>query len=104
MSTPRTKKIEDLRARLSQLEAAEKAAAARVRAAASKTSRRDDTRRKILLGSFLLDQLKLTDASVLKIGGVSFASWLTRPTDLSLFALLPPASPAGEAQTHQREV
>jgi hypothetical protein len=103
-TTTRTKKIEDLRVKLAQLEAAEKAAAARVRAAASKTARGEDTRRKILIGAFMLERLALADVAGLKIGGVSFSHWLTRPSDLSLFGFQAPASHVPENQSQHREV
>lgn len=85
--SPRTQKIEALRARLQQLEAAEKAAEARARAAASKQARADDTRRKILVGAFILDQLQLNEVRALEMRGTAFGVWLTRATDRALFGM-----------------
>lgn len=103
--SPRAQKIEALKARLQQLEAAQKAAEARARAAANKQARADDTRRKILLGAFVLDHLQIAELAALQLRGAAFGAWLTRPADRALFGLsaLPPdgaaATPAGG--THQ---
>lgn len=103
--TSRTQKIEALRIKLQQLEAAEKAAEARSRAAANKQVRTDDTRRKILLGAFVLERIELAEMRAFEVRGAAFGAWLTRPSDRGLFGLsaLPPdgaaATPAGG--THQ---
>lgn len=97
MTTPRAKTIEALRARLAALQAQEQAAAARARAAASKANRAQETRRKILLGAFLLDQLGgASGVAGLSVQGKRFDAYLTRPDDRSLFSL-PPLSPASPA-------
>ncbi|WP_462386649.1 mobilization protein [Acidovorax sp. Q11] len=100
MTTPRTKKIEELQQRLARLQAEQRKAAARARASASKACRAQETRRKILLGAFLLEQLGgASGVADLSVQGKRFDSWLTRPDDRSLFGLLPPspASPATPA-------
>lgn len=99
MTPPRAKKIEELQQRLARLQAEQRAAEARARASASKISRAQDTRRKVLLGAFLLDQLGPSGVSGLSVHGRSLASWLSRNDDRSLFGLQPlspppPATPA----------
>lgn len=100
MTTPRAKKIEELQQRLARLQAEQRAAEARARASASKATRAQETRRKILLGAFLLDQLGgVSDVAGLSAQGKRFDSWLTRPEDRTLFGLQPlspppPATPA----------
>jgi len=91
MTTPRVQKIEALRARLAALQAAEQAAAARARAAASKVARAQDTRRRVLVGAFMLDGLGATVAQ-LSVQGRRFDAWLTRADDRALFGLAPLAA------------
>lgn len=99
MTTPRARKIEELQQRLAKLQVEQRAAEARARASASKISRALDTRRKVLLGAFLLDQLGASGVARLTVQGQRFDLWLSRPDDRSLFGLLPPspASPATPA-------
>lgn len=88
MSTAaRAEKIAALRARLQQLEAAEKAATARARAVAAGRARAEDTRRKVLAGAFVIDQLTLAEVAALELRGVRLSAWLTRPADRALFGL-----------------
>lgn len=93
MTAPRQKKIEELQQRLARLQAEQRAAEARARASASKISRAQDTRRKVLLGAFLLDQLGASGVAGLSVQGRSLASWLSRDDDRSLFGLQPLSSP-----------
>jgi len=95
MSTPRSEKIQALRTRLAALQAAEQAATARAKAAASKANRAQDTRRKVLAGAFVLESLGLDGFTKLSIRGRSFDQWLTRPDDRTLFQLPPLAGPPG---------
>ncbi|MGH8322178.1 MAG: DUF5710 domain-containing protein [Steroidobacteraceae bacterium] len=73
---------------------------AQLRAASrpSKTERRRDARRKILLGAFLLDQLEVRqeNPASFEFNGKRFADWLVRPTDRAMFEGLPmlPATPS----------
>jgi len=53
-------------------------------------ARRNDARRKILLGAFLL--AVEADPTTLEIGGKRFAHWLTRPDERELFNLPPLSS------------
>lgn len=77
-------KIEALELKLKQAKEAQKAKDARIKAAAAKKARSDDTRRKILLGSFALAKLQ-GNAMGFSLGGESFAGWLTREDDKALF-------------------
>ena len=85
-ASARERKIATLRARLLQLEEAQKAAAARARASASKRSRAQDTRRKILAGAFVLERLGSVEAAsqLALLGGPALIEWL-RPADRALF-------------------
>jgi hypothetical protein len=58
--------------------------------------RKDETRRKILIGGFVLAQLKKggKDAAVLSLAGLSFADTLKSDRDRELFGLAPLAAPA----------
>lgn len=89
----RAKQIEALQARLARLQAEQRAAEARARAAASRATRALDTRRKVLAGAFLLDQLGMDGVALLSVQGRHFGAWLTRADDRALFNL-PPATPS----------
>lgn len=56
----------------------------------SKSQRRLDARRKILLGAFVLEQLERTDSSPqnLTFEGKRFFDWLVRPNDRAAFETL----------------
>lgn len=62
----------------------------------SKSQRRLDARRKILIGAFVLDQLerlgRAPDALVFE--GKRFVDWLTRPNDRAVFDASPSSAPA----------
>ncbi len=79
-------RIESLETRLKQLKARQQRAQARARTVASRTARREDTRRKILVGAVVLARVEqgLLEESVLK-------GWLdgavSRPEDRALFGL-----------------
>ena len=64
----------------------------------SKSQRRLDARRKILIGAFVLDQLERLGRApdALLFEGKRFADWLTRPNDRAVFEL---ASSSAEAAT-----
>lgn len=69
----------------------------------SKSQRRLDARRKILLGAFILDQLEHREVSSpleLEFDGKRFRDWLTRPTDRAVFGWVaaPPESPTPTTQ------
>jgi len=53
----------------------------------TKSARRLDARRKILLGAFILEQLERTDSSprALNFEGKRFFDWLVRPNDRAVF-------------------
>ena len=57
----------------------------------TKSQRRMDARRKILLGAFILEQLERTGSSPqnLTFEGQRFFDWLVRPTDRAVFDTLP---------------
>lgn len=85
MTTPRQQKILDLEKKLIELKAQQKAEQARRRAVQSKVERARDTRRKILAGAFLIEQLGAAGLMQLVLQGRSFSAWLTRPDDRALF-------------------
>ena len=96
MTTPRQQKILELEKKLTELKARQRAEEARQRATQSKVERARDTRRKILVGAFVLDQLGSAGAVQLAIQGRSFSGWLNRNDDRALFDL-PPSSSAPES-------
>lgn len=96
MTAPRQIKIEALQQRLARLQSEQRQAEARARASASRISRAQDTRRKVLVGAFLLDQLGPAGVARLSIQGRLFDAWLARPDDRALFDL-PPLSPPATA-------
>jgi len=66
--------------------------------------RKDDTRRKVLIGGFVLAQMRKSGREIdtLSLGGVAFADTLKADRDRALFGLAPLAaaaalSPTGEA-------
>jgi transcription antitermination factor NusG len=84
-------KVKELEEKLKQAKALKQKAEARVRAAEAKQKRADDTRRKVLLGAYLLQQMNADAAiraSVLK----ELQGFLTRPDERALFDLAAPAS------------
>jgi hypothetical protein len=60
----------------------------------TKSARRLDARRKILLGAFVLEQLERTGSSpqALTFEGKRFFDWLVRPNDRAVFETISPAS------------
>ena len=60
----------------------------------SKSARRLDARRKILLGAFVLEQLERTGSSpqALTVEGKRFFDWLVRPNDRAVFETPSPTS------------
>lgn len=95
--TSRAVRIQTLRERLQQLEAAEKQAEQRARVTAAKRQRQTDTRRKILLGAYVLDRLGAEQVAALEIRGQRFSAWLTRTDDRALFDLAPLVEGAASA-------
>lgn len=92
--------------RLKKAKAAQQRAAARQRAAASKAERAKETRRKVLVGAFVLE--KFRDIRRLSVNDAQFADWLTRADDRELFGLPPlvdksPQAARAEARAQQAE-
>lgn len=90
---------------LEQKQAQIKAQIQALKARDTTQERKDDTRRKVLLGGFVLAQLKKAgkEAHALSLAGVSFNDSLKADRDRALFGLAPLAdpvalSPAGEAR------
>lgn len=92
MTAAREQQIKALQQRLAKLQAEQRTAEARARASASKVSRAQNTRRKILVGAFILDGLGLQDVLEVTLDKQRFADWLTRPDDRALFGLASPIS------------
>ena len=81
--------IEAQQKKLGQLKAKRQAIEAREKAAEQKEKRAIDTRRKILLGSFVLSRSSTVNISTLDIGGAMLADYLTRDDDRALFGFSP---------------
>lgn len=86
-------KIEKVQARLKQLRAEKQKQDVRVRAANSKKERAADTRRKILLGAFVMEKMQKDGigTQLVMYSGHSFDGWLVREADRDLFGLSPKA-------------
>lgn len=87
-------KAEEAKKKLDEINAQKKALKARLQARETAEERKRDTRRKVLLGAFVLEQMKRAHVSAkdMSIGSGRFADWLTRPEDRALFDL-PPTPP-----------
>ena len=79
--------------RLKQLKALKQKKEAKARMTEAKKRRSEDTRRKILLGAFVLEQLEKAGigAALFEVEGRQFKDWLTRSDDRALFGLKPEA-------------
>ena len=76
---------------------------ARIQAAKARldqNERKLDTRRKVLLGAYVLETMRRANMSPadLDLAGERFSAWLTRDTDRALFNL-PPLSPVAGQST-----
>lgn len=100
MPSDLSKKIDGLTQKLAQLKAQKQQSEALQNARFSAAKRKDDARRKILLGSFVLNKLNLSGASSLVVKGQLFDEWLTRPNDRNLFGL-PVANPKNNELQNQ---
>jgi hypothetical protein len=102
--TTRGQKIAALEAKLAELKEAERLSNQRKKSAQSRAERATQTRRKILLGAFILDQLAdFSAATDFAIGSRRLADWLTRDSDRSLFGLPPLAAPAPDPASRQAQ-
>lgn len=92
-------RIKALEERLKQEKAKKAKLEARKRASIAKAERAADTRRKILVGSYVMESLKRNgkDVGNLSIDSLHFKDWLTRADDRALFGLETPP----EAETKQ---
>ena len=93
MTTPLNDRIQTLEQRLQQLKVRQQRLDARQRALTSRRARKADTRRKILVGSFVLDRLAQAGKAPIDLenGGVKFRDWLVREGDRAVFNLPPKA-------------
>ena len=80
------KKIEAQLEKLKQLKAQKQAIEARERAKQKEQDRKDDTRRKILLGSYLIKKMESNEANKQKILA-DLNEYLTEDRDRKLFSL-----------------
>lgn len=82
-------KIKALEEKLKQERAKLQKEAARKRAAETKLRRAQDTRRKILIGAYVLDSMEQSGGNIkdLRVGAPIFSDWLKRPDDRALFGL-----------------
>ena len=81
--------IEALEAKLKQAKARRSKQLAAERAKTAKVERAADTRRKVLLGAFVLDQLQndTAKAAAFEMSGKRFMDWLVRADEKALFGL-----------------
>lgn len=87
-------KIQRLEEKLKQEKAKKARIEARKRAAEQSKNRQEDTRRKVLLGAFVMDCFE-GQPETLTMGQTNFADWLKRDSDRALFGLpqTPPPGP-----------
>jgi len=89
-----TAKLDRLRAAEAKVKAEIQAAEARQRARQSKVERAADTRRRILLGAWLLERMKKDEALRARLVA-ELDAWVTQPNDRALFGLEPRSHHAG---------
>lgn len=77
--------------KLKQLKALKQKQEAIKRAAEAKANRTSDTRRKILIGAMMLEQIEKNEATKTSVMS-KLDAFLTRPDDRTLFGLAPVAS------------
>ena len=94
--------IEEQKKRLAQLQAKRQAISAREKAAVQKVQRAEDTRRKILLGAFVLSRLSLAEIKKLELGGITISDYFIRDDDRALFGLDSVFKPDGGTQEADR--
>ena len=101
MTTKLDDRIQSLEDRLSQLKVRQARAEARQRALAARRARKDDTRRKILVGAIVLEKV-----SQGTLDPATFRAWLetalTSPKDRELFEL-PPIVPPASARSPRKK-
>lgn len=90
-------RIKATETKLKQLKAHAQKIEARKRAVASKQERAADTRRKILVGAMVLEQMSKNEATQASIMG-KLANYLTRADDRALFEIPPLPETTTEAQ------
>ena len=88
-------RIADMETKLKQLKARQQQIVARKRTIESRQARKDDTRKKILIGSAILAQIEHGDYEQTKLNAL-LDRFLTRPDDRALFDLPAPASNANQ--------
>lgn len=98
----RIKLLED---KLKQEKAKKQKLEARKRHIESKANRATDTRKKILVGAFMLDLMEKNEATRIKALG-QLDQYLTRPDDRALFgfAPMPAKAPAAPADTSFQDI
>jgi hypothetical protein len=89
-----TAKLDRLRAAEAKVKAELQAAEARQRARQNKAKRAADTRRRILLGAWLLERMKKDEALRARLVA-ELDAWVTRNDDRALFGLEPRSHDAG---------
>ena len=91
-------RIADMETKLKQLKARQQQIVARKRTIESRQARKDDTRKKILIGSAILAQIEHGDYEQTKLNAL-LDRFLTRPDDRALFDLPAPAPNANKPNT-----
>ena len=85
--------IEAQHKKLAQLKAKKQAIETKEKAAEQKAKRAEDTRRKILLGAFILSRIERIESMLtyptLTLDGEKFSDYLTRNDDRALFGFAP---------------
>lgn len=88
MTAPRQQKIEALQQRLAKLQAEQRAAEQRARAAASKAARAVDTRKKVLIGGTMQAMIRRGEWAEAELLAI-LDRYLHRADDRELFGLAP---------------
>jgi hypothetical protein len=101
---PLDQRIAQTEEKLKRLKAQQQLIDARQKAIQTKRNRANDTRRKVLIGAFMLDQMARDGIDPATLSAGAFAIWLTRDSDRALFNLQssqPSArSPEADATMH----
>ncbi|MCL2525416.1 MAG: mobilization protein [Betaproteobacteria bacterium] len=98
------RQIDDLKKRLDEAKAKKQKIDAGIKARQSKKERAADNRRKILLGAFVLENLKKDGISAVMFtyAGKRFDEWLKRPDDRALFGMKPEPTPIDLSKLDQQ--
>ncbi len=89
--TPAQKRVAELADKLKKAKALAQKQASRIKSKEKAAVKKVDTRKKILVGAYVLQEMEARGEPVerLNINGIIYADWLRRDDDRALFGLAP---------------